>query len=90
MGIDECVDTDGACPFLDGFQQRLRICRQPAVNHERAVFAAHGNDVAAGALKQGEPSPKIRGGDFERVLKRGDPDGPGCSGSAGNLQELPA
>ena len=41
---------------------------QPAVNHERGVFAAHRNHITAGALKKAEPAAQIRSCDFGRTL----------------------
>ena len=46
--------------FLYGFEQRIRIGRQPAVDHERAVFAAHRDHITAGALEQDEAAAQIR------------------------------
>ena len=61
VGVDECVDAGIPGSFLDGFEQRVRVRRQPAIDHERAVFAAHRNHIAARALKQGETAAQIRG-----------------------------
>jgi len=40
--------------FLHSFEQRIRIGGQPTIDHERAVFAAHRDHIAAGALEKGE------------------------------------
>jgi hypothetical protein len=76
--------------FLHSFEQRIRIGGQPTIDHERAVFAAHGDHIAAGALEQEETAPQIRSCDFWRTLTCESGDGPGGSGRAGSLQKAPA
>ena len=53
MLISVC-DAIVAGSFFNGFEQRIRIGRQPAIDHEGAVFAAHRDHITAGALEQGE------------------------------------
>jgi hypothetical protein len=79
------VDAGIPGSFFYSFEQRIRIGRQSAINHERAVFAAHGDHIAAGALEQEETSAQIRSCDFWRTLTCEGGDGPGCSGRAGSL-----
>ena len=52
--VDQCVYATGAGSFLDGLEQGIGIRRKPAIDHQCAVFTAHGNHIAAGALEECE------------------------------------
>ena len=58
--VDQCMYATVAGSFLHGLEQGIGIGRKPAIDHERAVFAAHRDHIAAGALEQGEAA-EIRG-----------------------------
>src|SRR5262245_7562740 len=69
MRVDQCMNTTVACSFLHGLEQGIGIGRKPAIDHERAVFAAHGNHITTGTLEQREAA-EICGGNFCRDLRR--------------------
>jgi hypothetical protein len=52
MGVDQRVYAAATRSFLHGLQQGIRIGRKPTVDHQRAIFTMHGDDIAAGALEE--------------------------------------
>ena len=59
MRVDQGVNASVSGSIFHCLQQGIGVRCQSAIDHERAVFAAQGNDIAAGALKEREAAAEI-------------------------------
>jgi hypothetical protein len=68
--VDQRVNAAAAGGGPDGREQRFRVGRTAAVDHQRALGTGHRDDVAPGALKQRGAAQIGRGNSCDRLLGR--------------------